>query len=265
MVALLEKDPMKSCFLARSLCLSIGLALFSCGAGGQSFQNLNFEGTWNNGAIPGWTATSTPEPGDTTGFVDFNTIAIDTSVVSIVNNSWSQTPGSVIQGDQSLFIASNEVGTGSVSQTGTIPVGTQSLTLFTRDPSGEQILVDGQLEYPVYHPSPITVSFNGHDIQLVLVSSTTSGNGGPVLGYAANVSQWAGMTGSLTIQADGFPANENVQLPPQEGWAEIDNIQFSDLPAPAIPEAKAFPLCAASFCLLVGLSQKKLLRATSAP
>lgn len=246
------KDPMKSCLSSRSLFLSLVLALFSRGAEAQTFQNLNFEGTWNNGSIPGWIAASTPYPNPETSYVDFNTGALDESVVSIVNNSWVNS-GTVIQGNQSLFLETTQFGTASISQTGTIPVGTQSVTLLARDPTGEQIYVNGQPEFPVYNPSPLTVSFNGHDLTLVAMSSTTYGSGGPVVEYAANVPQFAGMTGSLVIQADGFPASENVQVAPGEGWAEIDDIQFSDSPGPSIPEAKAFPLCAACLCLLITL------------
>ena len=250
MIAVLEKDPMKSYLSPHSLFLSLVLALFSCGAEAQSFQNLNFEGAWNNGTIPGWTAASTPYPNPETSYVDFNTGDIDVSVVSIVNSAWAY-PGTVIQGNQSLLMATTRFGIGSISQTGTIPVGTQSLTLLARDPWGESEQINGQNVFPVYNPSPLTVSFNGNDLVLDAVSSTTYGNGGPVIEYTANVSQFAGMTGSLMIQADAFPASDNLNLAPGEGWAEIDNIQFSDLPAPAIPEAKAFPLCAACICLLM--------------
>lgn len=230
------------------LCFALSLRTLRA----QTFQNLNFEGQWHNGTIPGWTATSTPYPNPQTSYVDFNTGALDESVVSIVNNSWVN-PGTVIQGNQSLFLETTKFGTASISQTGTIPVGTQSLTFLSRDPTGE---LNDQNVFPYYSPSPVSVSFNGNDLVLLPVSSTPSSNGGgPVVKYAANVSQFAGMTGSLDIQVNGFPASDNLQLAPGEGWAEIDDVQFSELPALVIPEATAFPVCAAYICLLITLSR----------
>jgi PEP-CTERM motif len=105
----------------------------------------------------------------------------------------------------------------SISQTATIPAGTQSLFFEAQDTS----------------TMPLSVSLNGENLSYSVISVSS----GYTL-YGADISTFAGQTETLTFSASPFVAGG----PAGAGWY-LDNIQFSSLP---VPEPSA------SFLLLLG-------------
>jgi hypothetical protein len=99
----------------------------------------------------------------------------------------------------------------SIGQTGTIPIGTESLTYWS---SG------GALQ----------VTFNGLPIDFLVTGTTANYDI-----YSADISAYAGETGQLLFTA---PANDSALL---------DNIQFSASP---VPEPSVFALTALGGLLL---------------
>lgn len=239
----------------------VGLC-FALSLRAQSFQNLNFEGAWNNGSIPGWTASWYNEftdfqlPVGPTTYIEPASFQppLDVNLIQLVNSTSPGYPGP-IQGKQSLFLMATPYGGpgyASISQTGTVPTGTKSLTFSVLNPFGHT--VSGQ---EVYDAPELAVSFAGNELTLVPLSNPAVGT---VVTYSADISAYAGLTGSLVISAVDGPNQQMNGV--NEDWAEIDGLQFSNTPTP-VPEASSFSVCAASLCLLAGLLQKKSLRATS--
>jgi hypothetical protein len=219
--------------LIRIICVSFVLIGRTLSA--QQFENLDFEGTWSDGSIPGWTANYyipgffNGGTGYFSSYVYFDEGIIDENAVVL----YDSTPRyfQLIDGSQSLYLTTGNgaYGTGgqppqaSISQVGTIPTGTKSITLLA-------IVLDGALD----------VSFDGNAMPLVPISNPGLGY---VFEYSADISAYAGQTGTLSISSvsTGF-----------EGAAEIDDVNFSKVATPA-PEAKSFTVFSAVLCLFVAL------------
>ncbi len=164
-------------------------------------------------AFPGWTAR---EDGIICTAVWGSPVALDETSVALVSGGFSP-----IQGGYSvqLYAYANAPSgfyhNSSISQTGLIPSGTQSIQFLIASPSQAGIIP----------PNPI-VTVNGAPIGLSEISQS-----GGVITMAGDVSAFAGTTADLIVlcklkqpQAPNFPANENI--------FNLDDIQFSASPVP---------------------------------
>ena len=191
-----------------------------------TFKNLDFEAANVSGysspnyipttnAIPGWTAYlgGTPQ-----AYILYNNETLGDAAVSLQGTNGIYQP---IQGRffvllQATFLASTPE-TAAIGQIGQVPVTAQSL-IFWGDTSDSGLASDMQ------------ITFNGSDIPY---SAIGGGTGYTV--YGADISAFAGDTGQLL-----FTVFNNT-------YAQIDNIQFSNLP---IPEPGVFGLSALGALLL---------------
>ncbi len=202
-------------------CLSVALltvltATAICVRAQGTFQNLDFEAAElvyvNSGpvdivasnALPGWSAFA--------GANQLSTIVFGATGLIYPVNLRAQTNGGSLSGNFSLFLGKGGSGApeaGSISQTGLVPVGTQSLifkvgTLFN---------------------GPFTVSLGGQNLSYAPLASAPG-----YTSYGADISSFAGQTDTLVFMA-GINGGS--------GAAMIDDIQFSPI---AIPEPSAVAL-----------------------
>ncbi len=204
---------MKRIFLAG---FPIWLAVFISGepvANAQVFQNLNFEGKWSNGQIPGWTAnwyneyTDLNLPVGSTSYIEPSSgYNLDVNTMQLVNNS-GPNGMSPIQGNQSLFLEATPTGDSdevSISQTGTVPVGTQSLTFLVQNPWYTTPSANNVNDAP-----ELAVSFAGNELVLEPLSNPDVAG---VVEYSANISAYAGISGTLSISAVDGP-NQKFSIP----------------------------------------------------
>jgi len=175
----------------------------------QGFVNLDFEdativlnGYYYNVAdlFPGWTVTAP--------YITYDSPSLSGNSISIMDaNGYPPHP---IQGVYFAFLASgNTPGTGvtiSLSQNGTIPLGTESMTFW------------GNL-------GGLQITFAGNSLAFTETGSTANYNI-----YAADVSAFAGQSGQLLFS-----------LPAYLSSATLDNILFSSSP---VPEPSVFALTA---------------------
>ena len=188
----------------------LALLLSMCSGRSQGFVNLNFESAqiiFNgyllsvNDAFPGWTVTAP--------YITYDSPSLSGNSISIFDTK-PPLNAPPIQGAYYAFLASgNTPGLGqtiSLSQTGTIPVGAQSIT-FWGNIGGLQI------------------TFAGQSLAFSETGSTANYNI-----YAADISTIAGQTGQILFS-----------LPPYVSSATLDNIQFS---SSSIPEPSVFGLLA---------------------
>ena len=195
----------------------------------QGFFNLNFEQATIASAPSGYTPTDAFNPisaasafpcwtvredGIICTAVWGTPIALDETSVALVSAGYS-----TIQGNYSIQLYAyanapfNLYQNSSISQTGVIPLGTQSLLFIVARPS----------QAGVVQPNPI-ITINGTPIGLSLLSES-----GGVMTMAGDISAFAGITANLTFlcqatQGGGFPSNENI--------FNLDGIQFSSSPVP---------------------------------
>ena len=195
----------------------IGLiTLLSWEGKSQGFVNLDFESANLTGhptgsvpaadAFPGWT--------DNAQYIIYDDVSLSGASISIMDTSGY--PPGPIQGNYWAFLATGLVPqtdvTISLSQTGTIPLGMQSMT-FWGNIGGLQI------------------SFGGQALAFSETGSTANYNI-----YSADVSAFAGLPGQLLFSLPAYTSN-----------ATLDNIQFS---SSAVPEPSAFALTALGGLLL---------------
>lgn len=151
-------------------------------------------------AFPGWTVSGSVTAPD----VFYNDISLGAPAISL-QGAGSLEP--VLQGNFSAFLQGPS-GSGSqdasITQTGQIPAGAESLLFY-----GENV-------------ADLQVAFNGHALPYLAL-----GNGADYTIYGADITTLAGQTGPLTFTA--LPGGE----------ALLDNIQFSPNP---IPEPAAWML-----------------------
>ena len=176
------------------LAVALSVAALSTASGQGTFQNLNFE-----------SASFVPIPGDPYGRVQFapafpgwiasvgtsqqtaalsNNFFLDSSGMSIIDNDWPFLFGGVIEGNFTAIVqAGFALGTftladTSLSQTGTIPAGTESLRFKAFADFG--------------FSSSFAVSLGGQTLSL-----TPLENGPNYREYGADIPGWAGQTTEL--------------------------------------------------------------------
>jgi hypothetical protein len=140
-----------------------------------------------------------------------------------------------LDGDYSLALYATAVGQPvslSISQTGTIPQGQNSVSFLLGDFNG--------LNLPP-SPNPLnyfSLSINNQNVPLVETSKN-----GQVLTVAGNISEWAGRTVTLSIAANTVSGGS-------ESFGVIDDVAFSPQVV-AVPEASGMGLLAAAISLSV--------------
>lgn len=226
-----------------------GLALFAVlSAKAAPFQNLNFESSpafppgdfsipfdlYAN-ALPGWTVRIN---NTIQGGAWANEFILDAPGVALMTGSSNPLDGQKSVYLQSAFSAPTNIPGAqalnvSISQTGLVPLGSQSLRFKS---------LNQWFDYFPVPPGPFDIKLGGNSLSLI----PTFSNGGYVE-YAADVSTWAGQTLNLSIGVLASPAWGNTSFP--EGWAYVDSITFSST---AVPEP--------TVATLIGLSSIALLR-----
>ena len=213
---------MKTAHISFSLIVVVLLAILQ-NLYGQGFVDLNFEAATlvpvpgSGGlfvefpqAFPGWSES----PGAKTTYALYDTAAIDSTAISIMDTNpypiASSFDGVVIQGEYSAILAaglgSNNAPTDvTLSQTGMVPVGTESL----------------QFKANELNSGAFTVTLGDQTLSL-----TVLGTGTNYTLYGANVSQWAGQTADLAF-------TELAENPHRDDqYLVLDAIQFSPEPIP---------------------------------
>jgi hypothetical protein len=204
----------------------------ACGAGAQgTFQNLDFE---NANPVPnytkfpfyiGYTAAScfpnwTPEVGGVVQMTileeGFSTGAAEVTLLA----PYPQQPP--LDGNYSVLLEGNPIDSASISQTGWIPSGAQSL-LFDAEPG----------------LGPLSITVGNDSLTLFPVRAET---GFEI--YGANISAWAGQKEQLTFTASAYSISLN-------DW-EIDDISFSPYPITVTPEPDTFVLMGIGGALFAG-------------
>jgi hypothetical protein len=191
--------------------LASSVATFAQG----TFQNLDFEeanptaGYTLAALFPGWQAFYNSTPVSVVGYDDES---LGVALLSINN-------GALIQGSYTAFLQSAVVGSQStsvtLSQTGLVPTGTESIQLDANEPNG----------------GSFAVTLGGDTISMVSRQSFS----GYTL-YGGNISAWSGQDATLSI-TQLAPATENGEYSPS--LLELDNITFSPQ---AIPEPNPLAL-----------------------
>ena len=200
----------KVSFLAAIL---LGLGCLTGNA--QGFINLNFERAkivtdpsypyyaYASNAVPGWTAYLDGIPQSN---IFYNEVSFGAAEVSIHDSNGTEGFEGFLPlaGRYSVLLQGTfgsgmpgEPSTAAIGQTGMIPIDMQSLIFWGALVSGLQVTFDGQ---------PIAFE--------------AIGNGANYTIYGADISAFAGQAGELL-----FSTSNN-------GWAMLDNIQFSSNPVP---------------------------------
>jgi hypothetical protein len=229
----------------RSTWLVAGLALLlsAAGAEGQgTFQNLDFEsavlvpvggsygGVAFGPAFPGWTVYIGGAPLDAAWYPNalYNNEFLDSSGISIFDRNFAY--GSVIQGNYTALLQAGlddktfQPADTTLSQTGLIPIGTQSLLFEARFTFGRP-------------PTTFAVTLDGQTLSVVPILTTAA-----YTLYGADIHTWADQTAELAFTVfSGRPHIDNAYL-------TLDAIQFSDQ---SVPEPGIFALSALG-ALLVG-------------
>ena len=220
-------------------CLVVAWLSFLRNLYGQGFVDLNFESAtlvpvpgaiYNDvqfaRALPGWTESIV-------GTIDtnalYNEVFLDSAGISIIDRNfpYSTWLGGVIQGNYSAILASGVGSSGpadaTLSQTGMVPVGTESLQF-----KAEEIFDSS---------GAFTVTLGDQTLPL-----TVLGTGTNYTLYGANVSQWAGQTADLafTVLADNPHRNDEYLV--------LDAIQFSPEPIPEPSVIGLFSISALFLC-----------------
>jgi hypothetical protein len=195
------------CFWTASFCVST--------YGQDIFQNLNFEAanvTGNGGyvstanGLPGWAVYYGGVQQSQMGYNLVSLGAVNVTLLNVANGA--------IDGNYSVLLQGGEGNGGpaaaSISQTGLIPAGTQ--TLYFKGESGND---------------PLNVSIDNQNVSYVAIQT------GPVYNlYAANISAWADTAELLTFSAPSLSGET-------DNW-ELDDISFSSVAI--TPEPSSFIL-----------------------
>jgi hypothetical protein len=203
----------------------------------QSFANLDFEAA----NIPSSTQPSSTVPiseslrgwsgyiggvQQTVAYYDIS--ALDTSRISIIDHDarFNQYPG-VLQGNYTALLSAGLGGDTTLSQTGLVPFGTQSL-LFRAFPD---------LGSDIQFPGSFAVTLGGQTLALTVLGSGTN-----YTWYGADINSWANQTTDLnfTLIAQK-PYNSRIY------FLSLDSIQFSTQP---IPEPSGLALLGVGALLL---------------
>ena len=213
--------------------LSIALLVLAQNGRSQGFVNLNFESANVSGypqdssdvpttsALPGWTAYYSNSSGTNVATqVWYDGISLGGAIISIIDtNAPSFTP---IQGQYSAFLfggGSSPLYSSSISQTGLVPAGTQSL------------LFDAYV-----YGAPFTVTLGSQTINMV-----------PLQSFSDYTLYGGDIPSDLTDQSETLLFTEPPAAVSQPSMFELDNIQFSSVP---VPEPSGFALGALGALLL---------------
>jgi hypothetical protein len=188
----------------------------------QTFQNLNFEQAHPSPGVPGPASAASALPSWTVYYGNIqqtqviydgeSTGATQVSLIGIGAEPFLYP----LDGNYSVFLTgSPEASAASISQTGLIPAGDQSLFF-----EAEQVTGPGVLD----------ISIGGQNVPIVAVGTEAA-----YTLYAANISAWANDPEPLTFSAPAISGGLN-------GW-EIDDISFSTTPTPE-PEPSVAALTA---------------------
>jgi hypothetical protein len=194
------------------------LALLGLQGKSQGFVNLDFESANLTGyspgnlvpaasAFPGWTVSAE--------YIPYDDVSLSGNSISIMDASSPYFTTSIQGTYYALLASGNTPGLGqtiSLGQSGTIPLGTESMTFW------------GNL-------GGLQISFGGEAIAFSETGSTANYNI-----YSADVSALAGSSGQLLFSLPAYTSN-----------ATLDNIQFS---TSSVPEPSAFALTALGGLLL---------------
>jgi hypothetical protein len=207
----------------------------------QSFQNLNFEAANIPGStpigstvpisagLPGWSGYIGGVQ-QTVAYYDIS--ALDTSRISIIDHGWSSFPEfGVNEGNYTALLAAGIFGgppaDTTLSQTGLVPSGTQSL-LF-------RAFFEGL-------PGSFAATLGGQTLSL-----TPLGSGTDYTLYGANINSWANQTAELAFTVF-------AQQPHQANFClSLDSIQF---PTQSIPEPSGLAFLGIG-ALLLGLIRRR--------
>jgi PEP-CTERM motif-containing protein len=220
---------------------------------GQGFGNLNFEQARIVSALPGYTPSDAYNPISAARALPYWTVtedgtactavwgmpeALDETSVALVSAAYTPIQGSYsVQLSAYADAPSDLFHSSSISQTGHIPFGSQSIRFSIASP----------FQAGSVPPNP-RVTLNGTQISLSPVSQS-----GDVTTMAGNIGAFAGTTATLAFfceatQSSVFPANENI--------FNLDDIRFSPQAVPE-PATLAFVLLGVA-SLFVSYRGKKL-------
>jgi hypothetical protein len=234
--------------------LKCALALLLLGVGGergfcQAFTNLNFEsasipaGTQITSfipisdALPGWTAFGTsPSMGSNSATqIYYNLVSTGGAGISINDtNAPFATAFGPISGKYSAYLYSENDGGSAlysvgISQTGLVPVGSESLQVQVGEAS-----------------SPFVITLGGQTIDMIpeqVFANYTL--------YAGDVSAFAGKVENLTL-TETIPSSGEFS----PGILSVDDFQFLTSP---VPEPGTLPLAAVG-AVLIGLKRRRIFR-----
>jgi hypothetical protein len=200
-----------------------------------SFENLDFESANVSGyaqnsdnvpisqAMPGWSA---PNSGGATALVWYDALSTGGYMIAINDTSFQGVP--VLQGTYSAWLFGGADAPATISQTGVVPSGTQSLLMDIAS-----------------HGFPFMVTLGGQTLSMDPLQTFST-----YTLYGANISAFAGQTEQLSITS---PAPTGT--PPNV--LEIDNIQFSNQEIPE-PQTWNLLLCGAGALSLWRWKRKAL-------
>jgi len=211
---------------------AIALASVSLAKAQGTFQDLNFEeanivtipgqlyAVTVANALPGWTVDyGTAQQTQ----IFYNAPAVGSTQVTLYASGYPGFPGPILDGNFSLLLQGGEVNgvptAASISQTGQIPSGTQSI-FFDVGSSGNVLLPE--------------VFIGNDELSLFPV-----GSGANYTIYGGNISAWAGQTEQVTFSSPG-------------GNFLLDDISFSPM---AVPEPNTLALTGLG-ALLFGLYRR---------
>jgi hypothetical protein len=218
------------------LVLYLSIALAATSAQGQdTFQNLDFQAAQltfessnsieiaTSNALPGWSAFSGTSQLSAVPY--FNGSAFAYAVALVGTNAFNVDGNFATFLSQGGSVGSDIYGPGSISQTGTVPVGSKTLLFYAFSAPSSSLLV----------------ALNGQNLSYEAVSSVANSSYfSPVTLYGADISGYAGQT-------------ETLQFSVTSRYSVLDDIQFSSQPVPE-PSVLALLLVASGILALLRVS-----------
>jgi hypothetical protein len=219
----------------KMICVIVFWVCCSAAFAQGTFQNLDFESAsltpisagQDGGeiplgsALPDWSATIAGSP---VTQVLQNNLTITAASIDILGPNWNSDYPGIISGQNTAILESlafpGTTDDASIFQTGTIPIGSESLQLKA---------------WSIQPNSQFTVSINGNILSPVALSAGQSASGQPFTLYGFNVASFAGISGQLAITTVVPNGNGISQV-------EFDDISFSPNAITVTPEPDALTL-----------------------